>query len=147
MLIYFDFLLLGLEPVLRKSLPKRNAEPTSTEAQTKVNKSRYEITDPIGVLKAARCTVRHHKKGWLKEDLLASGYFDGSKSALHAKVCADYNAQKLYIRAQQDILGFGGGFQLVTYNARAEHRGEVCEQQDGGCSQESFELSVSFAPL
>jgi hypothetical protein len=50
-------------------------------------------------------TVRHHKKGWLKEDLLASGRLDGSKAALHAKVWADYNAQKLYVRAQQDILG------------------------------------------
>jgi hypothetical protein len=57
------------------------------------------------VLKAATRTVRHHKKGWLQEDLLASGHLDGSKAALHAKVWADYNAQKLYIRAQQDILG------------------------------------------
>jgi hypothetical protein len=102
MLIYIDFVLLGLEPGLRKRLPKVNAVPASTQAQTR---SRFEISDPIGILKAATRTVRHHKKGWLKEDLLASGHLDGSKSALHAKVWADYNAQKLYIRAQQDILG------------------------------------------
>jgi hypothetical protein len=63
------------------------------------------MSDPIAVLKAGTRFVRHHTKGWLKEDLLATGDLDGSKNGLHAKVWADYNAQKLYIRAQQDILG------------------------------------------
>ncbi len=94
-----------MEPVLR--IRNRNGIPVNDtkEAQPKVNKNRYVISDPIGVLKAGTRTVRHHTKGWLKEDLIASGHLDGSKGALHAKVWADYSAQKLYIRAQQDILG------------------------------------------
>ncbi len=49
--------------------------------------------------------MRHHTAGWLKEDLIANGSLDGSKEALYAKMFADFQAQKIYIRAQQDILG------------------------------------------
>ena len=65
----------------------------------------YERNDPISVLKAGLRTVRHHTAGWLKEDLIANGSLDGSKEALYAKMFSDYQAQKIYIRAQQDILG------------------------------------------
>ncbi len=92
-----------MEPFLRPRNVKGIPVNATKEGVTKVN--RYVISDPIGVLKAATRTVRHHTKGWLRDDLIASGHLDGSKNALHAKVWADYNAQKLYIRAQQDILG------------------------------------------
>ncbi len=62
-------------------------------------------TDPIATLKAGMRTVRHHTKGWLKQDLLASGKLVDTKQAIHAKVWADYNAQLIHVRAQQDILG------------------------------------------
>ncbi len=45
-------------------------------------------------MKASLRTVRHHKKGWLKEELIGSGKLDGTKEALQAKIWADYNAQK-----------------------------------------------------
>ncbi len=64
--------------------------------------TKYKCSDPIGVLKAGSQTVT---LGWLKEDLIASGTLDDTKEALHAKIWADYNAQKIYIRAQQDIMG------------------------------------------
>jgi hypothetical protein len=76
-----------------------------SETPKKVLKNKYTVSNPIAVLKAATHTVRHHKKGWLKDDLEAAGHLDGTKAALHAKMWADYNAQKLYISAQQDILG------------------------------------------
>ena len=87
-------------------LRKRTQKVTKVdEVPINVNQKRYQLSDPIGVLKAATRTVHHHKKGWLKDDLLATGHLDGTKAALHAKVWSDYNAQKLYVRAQQDILG------------------------------------------
>jgi hypothetical protein len=61
--------------------------------------------DPITLLKAGLRTVRHHTAGWLKEDLLANGTLDGTKEALYARMFADFQAQQIYIRAQQDILG------------------------------------------
>ena len=61
--------------------------------------------DPIATLKAGVRTVRHHTKGWLKEDLIASSKLVDTKEAIHAKVWADYNAQLIHVRAQQDILG------------------------------------------
>jgi hypothetical protein len=67
--------------------------------------TKYKCSDPIGVLKAGSQTVRHHTLGWLKADLIASGMLDDTKEALHAKIWADYNDQKIYIRAQQDIMG------------------------------------------
>jgi hypothetical protein len=72
---------------------------------TKTVASKYKCSDPIGVLKAGLTTVRHHTLGWLKADLIASGELDGTKEAIHAKIWADYTAQKIYIRAQQDIMG------------------------------------------
>ena len=49
--------------------------------------------------------MRHHKVGWLKDDLIAAGKLVDSKPAIHAKIWQDYNSQLLYIRAQQDIMG------------------------------------------
>ena len=98
-----NFIIVGVEPVLRPRNVKGIPVNATKEGVTKVN--RYVISDPISVLKAVTRTVRHHTKGWLRDDLIASGHLDGSKEALHAKVWADYNAQKLYIRAQQDIMG------------------------------------------
>jgi hypothetical protein len=66
---------------------------------------KYQVSNPIGVLKAGARTVRQHKLGWLKVDLIASGDLDGTKAAFHSKVWADYTAQQIYIRAQKDILG------------------------------------------
>ncbi len=65
----------------------------------------FHVNDPIQVLKAGLRTVRHHTIGWLKHDLMIDGELDGTKEKLHAKMFADYNAQKIYIRAQQDIMG------------------------------------------
>ncbi len=50
-------------------------------------------TDSIATLKAGMRTVRHHTKGWLKQDLIASGKLVDTKQAIHAKVWVDYNAQ------------------------------------------------------
>jgi hypothetical protein len=61
--------------------------------------------DPITLLKSGLRTVRHHTAGWLKEDLIANGTLDGTKEALYGRMFADYQAQQIYIRAQQDILG------------------------------------------
>jgi hypothetical protein len=63
------------------------------------------VNDPIQVLKAGLCTVRHHTIGWLKEALMIDGKLNGSKEKFYAKMFVDYNAQKIYIRAQQDIMG------------------------------------------
>ncbi len=49
--------------------------------------------------------MRHHKAGWLKDDLIAAGKLENSKASIHAKIWQDYNAQILYIQAQQDIMG------------------------------------------
>ncbi len=57
------------------------------------------------ILKAGVRTVRHHKLGWLQEDLLASGALDGSKASLYARLFSDYQAQQIHIRAMKDILG------------------------------------------
>jgi hypothetical protein len=95
----------GLEPVLRQRASKESLATTMSEAPQKGITNKFTVSNPIAVLKAATHTVRHHKKGWLKEDLEAAGQLDGTKAALHTKMWSDYNAQKLYIRAQQDILG------------------------------------------
>jgi hypothetical protein len=49
--------------------------------------------------------VRHHKAGWLKDDLMLAGKLDGTKSALHGKIWADYKAQQIHIRAQKEVMG------------------------------------------
>jgi len=41
----------------------------------------------------------------LKQDLISSGKLVDTKEAIYAKVWADYNAQLIHVRAQQDILG------------------------------------------
>jgi hypothetical protein len=56
------------------------------------------------VVKAIVYTVRHHKLGWLRDDLLLDGTLDGSKEALHQKHFVDYQAQQMHIRAMQEIL-------------------------------------------
>jgi hypothetical protein len=79
-------------------------ESSANNVEVKLNK-KYEVFDPIGLLKAGLRTVRHHTNGWLREDLMASGTLDGSKEALYSRVWADYNAQLIHVRAQRDILG------------------------------------------
>ncbi len=66
---------------------------------------KFVDTDPIAILKNALKTVRHHKLGWLQDDLLASGTLDGTKASLYARLFSDYQAQQIHIRAQKDILG------------------------------------------
>jgi hypothetical protein len=56
-------------------------------------------------LKDGLKSVKHHKAGWLKEALLRNGELDGTKKALYARIWADYSAQLIHIRAQQEILG------------------------------------------
>jgi hypothetical protein len=87
--------------------PRNGKQRQERASATAVTKNQFQVADAtsIGVLKAGARTVRHHKLGWLKEDLLASGELDGTKDALHAKIWAGNTAQKFYIRAQQDIMG------------------------------------------
>ncbi len=61
--------------------------------------------DPIATLKAGVKTVRHHTRGWLKQDPISSGTLVDEKDAIQEKVWADYNAQLIHVRAQKDILG------------------------------------------
>ncbi len=95
----------GVEPELRKRKSSAGKEHSAGVVGPKTVASKYNSSNPIGVLKAGLTTVRHHTLGWLKDDLIASGELDGTKEALHAKIWADYNAQKIYIQAQQDIMG------------------------------------------
>ncbi len=46
-------------------------------------RQKFADVDPIAILKAGVRTVRHHKLGWLREDLLANGFIDGTKEALY----------------------------------------------------------------
>jgi hypothetical protein len=78
---------------------------SSAEKTTKLSTNKYELSDPIGTLKAGLRTIRHHTLGWLKEDLIGSGKLENNKEAIHARIWSDYNAQLIHIRAQQDILG------------------------------------------
>ncbi len=56
-------------------------------------------------LKDGLKSAKHHKLGWLKEALLRSGALDGTKKALYARIWADYSAQLIHMRAQQEIIG------------------------------------------
>jgi hypothetical protein len=101
LLLYKD-----VEPELKKRKSKSDGKKQSADdVGPKTSAAKYNCSDPIGVLKAGLLTVRHHTLGWLKEDLIASVELDGTKEALHAKIWADYTAQKIYVRAQQDIMG------------------------------------------
>ncbi len=85
----------GSEPNLRS---KKKGKTSSTELDSPTPlKTGYKVIDPIAVLKAAVHTVRHHKLGWLRDDLLLDGTLDGSKEALHQKIFADYQAQQIHI--------------------------------------------------
>ncbi len=95
----------GVEPQLRVRKGKASTGSLRLPVGPKAVPTKFKCSDPIGVLKAGSQTVRHHKLGWLKEDLIASGELEDTKEAVHAKIWADYNAQKIYIRAQQDIMG------------------------------------------
>ena len=94
----------GDKPELRKRHPPPG-ESSSSHKSIKHDDSKLVVADPIQVLKAGLRTVRHHTKGWLKMDLMSNGKLDGTKEKLYAKMFADYTAQKIYIRAQQDIMG------------------------------------------
>jgi hypothetical protein len=93
----------GVDVELRTRKRVEN-ESSANNDEVKLNK-KYEVFDPIGLLKAGLRTVRHHTYGWLREDLMASGTLDGSKEALYSRVWADYNAQLIHVRAQRDISG------------------------------------------
>jgi hypothetical protein len=81
-----------------------NVRSSANIEDGKQNK-KYEVFDPIGLLKAGLRTVRHHTYGWIREDLMESGMLDGSKEALYSRVWTDYNAQLIHLRAQRDIVG------------------------------------------
>ncbi len=66
---------LGDSPELR-SRSKKSSSSCTPGPEVLVGK--FVDTDPIAILKGGVKTVRHHKLGWLKEDLLASGTLDGS---------------------------------------------------------------------
>jgi hypothetical protein len=90
----------GAEPDLRpRGRKKLNV------VDPKYTKRVFDADDPIAALKAGLHTVRHHRAGWLKEDLVAAGRLMDTKDAIHSKIWADYNAQLIHIRAQQDIMG------------------------------------------
>ena len=86
---------------------KKKSDDASSMAVPVVNtlKGRYDRSDPIATLKAGVQTVRHHTKGWLKEDLIAAGKLEDNKKSIHGKIWADYIAQQIHIRAQQEIMG------------------------------------------
>ena len=77
----------------------------SLKSETKATTTKFQVIDPIGVLKAGLRTVRHHQFGWLAEDLKLSGECEATKDALNARMWSDYNAQLVHIRAMRDILG------------------------------------------
>ncbi len=85
--------------------PRRAKESNESSGKDQVKTHLIHNTDPIATLKAGMRTVRHHTKGWLKEDLISSGKLVDTKEAIYAKVWTDYNAQLIHVRAQQDILG------------------------------------------
>ncbi len=43
-----------------------------------VGSGKFADVDPIAILKTGVRTVRHHKLGWLREDLIANGSIDGT---------------------------------------------------------------------
>jgi hypothetical protein len=71
------------DPIRKKSNKGITSTASSETAESLPRKAIYKLVDLIAVLKAAVHTVRHHKLGWLRNDLLADGTLDGSKDALH----------------------------------------------------------------
>ena len=94
----------GIDPELTPRKPCFQEKSASEEDANEKAKHRYEVFDPIGILKAGMRSVRHHTYSWLREDLTASGKLDGTKESLYSRVWADYNAKLIHIRAQKDIL-------------------------------------------
>jgi hypothetical protein len=84
--------------------PRQSKESMESSGKEKRIKHLTNNSDPIANLKAGVQTVRHHTPGWLKQDLIVSGKLVDTKQAIHAKVWADYNAQLIHVRAQQDII-------------------------------------------
>ena len=110
---------IGLERLTTIPMPCRGALPTLRARVKSVASSAEEgiqqkpvipRSDPISILKNGLSTVRHHKRGWLKEDHLKSGVLDGTKEKLYARIWADYTAQQIYIQAQKDILDHEGNY-------------------------------------
>jgi hypothetical protein len=99
---------LGIQSELRA---RKQTQLSNAPACVEVTKKQWvkyrtaDNADPIAALKAGLRTVRHHKPGWLKEDLIAEGKLEDTKHAIHDKIWADCNAQLIHIRAQQDIMG------------------------------------------
>jgi hypothetical protein len=95
----------GAEADLRPRKRKNDDACSSAVNVVSNTKGSFGRSDPIATLKAGLHTVRHHTKGWLKEDLIAAGKLEDTKQGIHAKIWADYNAQQIHIRAQQEIMG------------------------------------------
>jgi hypothetical protein len=99
---------LGVQSELR---PRKQTALSDAPICVEVTKKQWvkyrtsDNADPIAALKAGLRTVRHHKQGWLKADLIAEGKLEDTKHAIHDKIGADYNAQLIHILAQQDIMG------------------------------------------
>jgi hypothetical protein len=94
----------GSEPELRVRNRDQQSSSATPDSIDKVN-PKYKVVDPIGVLKAGLRTVRHHRFGWLAEDLQASGEIEATKESLHTRLWSDYNAQLVHMRAMKEILG------------------------------------------
>ncbi len=93
----------GIDAELR---PRKQSVQDNSEIEPDAKlKAKFEVVDPIGILKQGLRSVRHHTHGWIREDLRASGKLDGTKESLYSRVWADYNAQLIHVRAQKDILG------------------------------------------
>jgi hypothetical protein len=98
-LLYLSILCL---PLALEKRTQHNKQITANTTMTPQQKDEDELSvcvalslvarAPIAVLKAAVKTMRHHKRGWLQEDLCA-------------KLFSDFQAQQIHIRAQKDILG------------------------------------------
>ena len=94
----------GDEPALRVR-KKSTKSSGNKQSATNATVTKFQVIDPIAVLKAGLRSVRHHTFGWLAEDLKLSGEWDGTKDALNARLWSDYNSQLVHIRAMRDILG------------------------------------------
>ena len=115
-------------------LRTRNGKEASSDANETGTKKKdmhlYTRSDPIETLKAGLRTVRHHTLGWLKLDLIASGELKDDKESIHSRVWADYNAQLIHVRAQQDILGSDYNPLMVISGRDADGKFSFCKNVD-----------------
>ncbi len=94
---------------LKGDSPELRARPSKAVATANPTvvggPGKFADVDPVAILKAGVRTVRHHKLGWLREDLLANESIDGTIEALYTRLFSDFQAQQIHIRAQKYILG------------------------------------------